>query len=214
MTFDQFRYIFLKIRLFFLWLFGVVVFLVLFVVVHVQMAHLIDILSSPSELTEKAPVVLILGAAVKEDGEPSDALKDRLLVGIDIWKQGSAERILITGDDGNFRSDEISVMHAFLRTHGIPEDAILIDGKGYRTFESCRRAKEELKIDRAIVVTQRFHMARALYLCDALGVESVGVTSDKQTYKDASYYWVRDLMASVKAFWEINKDRPVDTIAI
>jgi SanA protein len=211
---EQYKYILLRIRLFLLWAICVVVFLVLFVVVHVQTAHLIDIIPTTGELMEKAPVVLVLGAAVKEDGDPSDALKDRLLVGIDVWKRGYAERILVTGDDGKFHTDEVSVMKKFLMDQGVPEEDILVDGKGYRTFESCRRAKEELKIDHAIIITQRFHMARALYLCEALGVDSVGVTSDLQPYEDSTYYWLRDLAASVKAFWEINKDRPPNSIAI
>ncbi|MBP9869363.1 YdcF family protein [Patescibacteria group bacterium] len=199
--------ILLEIRVFVVWVICVAIFLIGWIILHVQTDHVTDIYTSSRDLPEKAPVALVLGASVKEDGTPSDALRDRLLIGEELYREKKVEKVLVTGDDGGFRQDEITQMKAFLIERGVKEEDILVDGQGYRTYESCRRAKQELKLEKVIVVTQRFHMARALYLCNALGLESVGVTSDLQTYQKGTYFWARDLAASVKAFWEINRDR-------
>lgn len=176
------------------------------IVLYVQTQHLDDIYPTTRDLSETAPVALVLGASVKEDGTPSDALRDRLLIGEELYREQKVEKVLVTGDDGGFRQDEISHMKAFLIEQGVREEDILVDGQGYRTYESCRRAKQELHLEKLIVVTQRFHMARALYLCNALGLEAVGVTSDLQSYQKGTYFWARDLLSSVKAFWEIHTD--------
>lgn len=177
------------------------------IVLYVQTQHLDDIYPTTRDLSGTAPVALVLGASVKEDGTPSDALRDRLLIGEELYREKKVEKILVTGDDGGFRQDEISHMKAFLMERNVPEKNILVDGQGYRTYESCRRAKQELHLEKLIVVTQRFHMARALYLCNAVGLEAVGVTSDLQTYQKGTYFWMRDLLSSVKAFWEIHRDQ-------
>ncbi|MFA5935354.1 MAG: ElyC/SanA/YdcF family protein [Patescibacteria group bacterium] len=195
-----------QVKQFLIWAICVVVFLLGWMILHVQTNYLVDMYPSTDSVVDKAQVAIVLGAAVT-NGQPSDALNDRLLVGEELYRKGKVEKILITGDDGGFHSDEISIMHKFLLDREIPPDAIIVDGKGYRTYESCRRAKQEYNIETAVVVTQRFHMGRALYLCNALGIESVGVTSDLQTYVRIKAFWIRDLLSSVKAFWEINRDR-------
>lgn len=152
-----------------------------------------------------AEAIIILGASVKADKTPSDALRDRLLTGIELYKKGYGSRVLVTGDRGDYHgSNEVEVMEKFLLEHGVPSRDIVVDGQGYRTYESCKRAKTEKGIQDAIVVTQRFHMARALYLCNALGVSSIGVTADRTSYVRIVYFWGRDLLSSVKAWWDIN----------
>lgn len=202
-----------QIKSFLIWAVCFVAFMLGFIILHVQTDHLGDIVPRIEDTAELAPVAIVLGASVKDDGTPSDALHDRLAVAEDLYRKQKAKKILVTGDDGGFRQDEVTAMKKFLTDRGVPEDAILVDGHGYRTYESCRRAKSEFQIEKAFVVTQRFHMARALYLCDALGVESTGITSDLQTYQRGWYFWIRDLAASLKAFWEINKDKAPGEIA-
>lgn len=175
------------------------------IIVYVQTKHLDRIRPHTAPISETYPVAIVLGAAILPNKQPSHALRDRLLVGEALWKTGHAEKILITGDGGEFRSDEISVMKKFLLDRGVPEDVLLIDTRGFRTHESCRRAKTEFHIEKAVVVTHRFHMARALYLCNAWGIDAVGITSDLQLYLRIVQFWSRDLAASVKAFWEINR---------
>ncbi len=155
------------------------------------------------DLVGVADAIMVLGASVKSDGTPSDALRDRLMTGLDLYKAGKAPEILITGDDGGFRADEIDVMRRFLVDQGVPSSTVRVDGEGYRTYESCKRAKEE-GIRRVIVVTQRFHLARALYLCNRLGVDAQGVIADRQTYVRIVYFWTRDLLSSAKAWWDVN----------
>ncbi len=148
-------------------------------------------------------VAIVLGASVHSDGTPSDALADRLRVGAELYKQGSVSWVLLTGDDGEFHADEIDVMQSFIESKGVPENRILIDGRGFRTYESCKHAKE-MGIKHAIVVTQRFHIGRALYLCNRMGIDTWGVTSDLRHYVNNTMFWVRDLLASAKAWWDIN----------
>jgi SanA protein len=152
----------------------------------------------------QAQAIIILGASLKPDGTPSDALKDRLILGAELYQAGKAPKILITGDGGLNRADEITSMRNFLLDLQIPEQAILEDREGYRTYESCKHAKQEFNIINAILVTQQFHLTRSLYLCNALGVDSIGVASDLQTYQKIRFFTLRDWLASFKAWIDIN----------
>jgi SanA protein len=179
--------------------------------VDVQSKYLTAIHAPPVAQRQlpKAETIIILGASVKADKTPSDALRDRLLTGIDLYNKGYGSRILVTGDRGDYHgSNEVEVMEKFLLDRGIPSRSIDVDGQGYRTYESCKRARAEKGIQDAIVVTQRFHMARALYLCNALGVSSIGVVADRTSYVRGTYFWGRDLLSSVKAWWDIHVSPP------
>ena len=153
---------------------------------------------------KSADVAMILGASITSDATPSDALRDRLIVGTKLYRDHIVKKILLTGDDGANRANEIRVMKSFAMAQGVPETDILVDGQGYRTYESCKHAAKTFHLSNAIIVTQRFHMSRALYLCNKLGVPSTGVTSDLQSYKRIFWFWTRDLAASVEAWWDVN----------
>jgi len=152
----------------------------------------------------RSDAAMVLGASILQNGTPSDALRDRLLVGVSLYKNGNVNRILLTGDDGSYHADEIDVMKKFTIEQGVPEEDILTDGQGYRTYESCKRANDVFHLRDIIVVTQRFHIGRALYLCTHLGLTARGATSDLQAYQKNSFFWARDLAASVVAWWDIN----------
>lgn len=162
---------------------------------------------SISEVTP-APVAMVLGASVKLDGTPSDALRDRVMVGIQLYKEGKASKLLMTGDDGGFHANEVATMKRLAVEAGVPETDILVDGQGYRTYESCKRAVQVFNIRESIIVTQRFHLARALYLCSNLGMEAQGVAADLQPYERIVFFTARDFAASLKAWWDINIDAP------
>jgi vancomycin permeability regulator SanA len=149
------------------------------------------------------PVAIVLGASVKSDGTPSDALMDRLKTGAMLYQYGYTKNILVSGDDGQFHNDEVSVMKKTLIGLGVPEKNIYTDRQGYRTYESCKRAIQTYHISNAIIVTQRFHLPRALFLCNELGLESVGVSADLQTYEKIRSFEFREFFASVKAFIDI-----------
>ncbi len=174
------------------------------VIAYVQLSYVSRIVDPRREETlTHAQAVLVLGASIKADKTPSDALRDRLDTGIAIYRKGLADKILLTGDDGSFHAAEIAVMQEYVRNRDIPDKDILIDGKGYRTYESCKNAKNTFHLSNIIIVTQRFHIGRALYLCNKLGVDSVGVASDPTTYQKGVQFWMRDLLASAKAWFDI-----------
>ncbi len=166
-----------------------------------------SLITQPAEAPQ-SQAIMILGASIKSNGQPSDALKDRLDTGIDLYKNNKAPLILLTGDDGRNRADEITVMKNYVLNAGVPENAIFTDGQGYRTYESCTRANKTFHINQAIIVTQKFHLPRALYLCHRLGLDSVGVSADLHTYKDIRWFTVRDWLASFKAWLDINIKTP------
>jgi SanA protein len=172
------------------------------VVAHVQLSER-EHMKSITQL-ETAPIAMILGASVKSNGTPSDALRDRLDTGIELYQKGIVQQLLLTGDDGGNRSNEITVMRDYVRAAGIPDSGILVDGKGYRTYESCKQARHALDIDRAIIVTQRFHLARALYLCSHFDMDVQGIAADKQSYQRIVFFWLRDFAASFKAWWDVS----------
>jgi vancomycin permeability regulator SanA len=160
---------------------------------------------------EKTPVeyALVLGASVKQDGTPSDALYDRVATAVELYNDDYVQKLLMTGDDGKFHANEVAVMKRVAMELGVPESDILVDGHGYRTYESCKRAKEVFDIDEAVIVTQRFHLARALYLCgNFMKISVQGRVADRQSYQRIVFFWARDLASSFKAWWDINIQEP------
>lgn len=156
---------------------------------------------------------IVLGASVLPDGTPSDALSDRVLAAVDLYKGGAVAKLLMTGDDGKFHADEVTAMANLAIKNGVAKEDIIIDGKGYRTYESCKRAVDVFNIKEAVVVTQRFHLPRALFLCNKLGMEASGFTADRQTYQKADFFYYRELLASVKAFSDIYIHAPKPPVA-
>lgn len=146
---------------------------------------------------------IVLGASVKQDGTPSDALYDRVMEAADAYRSGKVSKLLMTGDDGAFHINEVETMARVAREAGVPEEAIRVDGQGYRTYESCKRAAEVFEIKEAVIVTQRFHLHRALFLCHAFGIEVQGLPSDRRSYQRIGFFLGRDLLASFKAFVDV-----------
>lgn len=181
---------------------GIGVVLVAVIIVNVRYSYR-DLIYSPTSVPSK-PVIMILGASLQLDGQPSEALLDRLKVGADLFDQHKGSLILVTGDDGKFYTDEVTVMKNYLEQAGIPDISIWVDGQGYRTYESCTRAKSQFSITKAIIVTQNFHLPRALYLCNQLGIQSVGASADLHSYRDIVWMTLRDWLASFKAWIDVN----------
>lgn len=159
---------------------------------------------------EQSPVeyAIVLGASVKSDGTPSDALYDRVMTAVELYKNDYVQKLLMTGDDGKFHTNEVAVMRRIAVELGVPEEDILVDGHGYRTYESCKRAHEVFGIKEAVIVTQRFHLARAIFLCSHFEILSQGRIADRQTYARIVYFWIRDLTSSFKAWWDIYIQQP------
>ncbi len=144
--------------------------------------------------------ILILGAGVWGDGRPSHMLEDRLLQGIELYENGVSDRLLMSGDHGSKEYDEVNVMKGFAIDKGIPSDHIFMDHAGFSTYESIYRARDIFKADKVIIVTQRYHMYRALYIAEKLGLEAYGVASDPRQYAGQESRELREILARVKDF--------------
>ena len=155
-----------------------------------------------------------LKAEVKRDGTPSAVLRDRIETAVTLYKTGKVEKLLLSGDNRFVEYNEPEAMRQLALKLGVPSEAIVRDYAGRRTYDTCYRAGAIFGVDEAILVTQAFHMPRALYLCNRLGVKSVGVTSDLQRYRrSAVLYWeMRELLATAAALWDIHVAHPIPVL--
>jgi SanA protein len=147
----------------------------------------------PPEAVPAAPWGVVFGAGLAPGGEPSPVLAERLDAAAVLWKSGRVQRLLLTGNTDPYH-DEIRSMRRYLTKGGVPEAAISSDLEGTSTFDSCWRARSVFGIQRAVLVTQRFHLPRALYLARASGMDAVGVAAGGQPRWSAPYVW-RELLA-------------------
>ena len=150
------------------------------------------------------PVALVLGAALDADGTPSPFLADRLSVARDLWKRRLVRVLVVSGDNGQVGHDEPTAMRTWLVAHGVPATAVVRDHAGFDTFASCYRLRHVFGVDRAVVVSQGYHLPRALAICRGLGVEAVGVGADTEAGGSAwRAGWLRELPADVKAAFQV-----------
>lgn len=149
-----------------------------------------------------ADCIVILGCGIEDEETPSPMLRDRLDVGIELYKQEVAPKILLTGDNGTEGHNEIHVMLKYTKEAGVPERDIFCDHAGFSTYDSMYRAGSIFNVQRAIVVTQTYHQYRALYIGDKLGLEACGVASDQETYFGQSFRESREILARIKDFFK------------
>jgi SanA protein len=150
---------------------------------------------------------IVLGAKVYSKGIPSDFLQDRLDVAIDLYKHKKVTRLLLSGDHGQTTYDEVNSMKDYLIDHGIPTEDIFLDHAGFDTYNSMVRALKIFQIKEAIIVTQEFHLPRAVYIARSKGLEAYGVAADKRRYATLDNLRFRELLAKVKAFAEVSLNR-------
>lgn len=153
-----------------------------------------------------APVAIVFGAGLNRDGSPSWMLADRLRAGIELYQAGKVQRLLLTGD--NVGNSEVESMKNYAVKRGVPADAIIRDDAGMRTYDSCYRAVHNFGVTNAILVTQGYHLPRALYLCDSLGVRSVGFKAGIDNYPGQGYYNSREFWATFNSWLDINVIHP------
>ncbi len=157
-----------------------------------------DRVSSLDSVTVR-PVTLILGASLK-GGKPNTSLEDRLLVGIDLYNAKKTKKLLVSGDNRSVDYNEPMAMKTFLIERGIPEKDIVLDYAGRRTYDSCYRAKEIFSLTSIIIVTQSYYLPRALYICNKLGVDAVGVSADRREYQGMIQRKIRETGAALLAW--------------
>lgn len=147
-----------------------------------------------------ADCVLVLGAGVWGNGRPSPMLEDRLLQGIELFENGASDRLLMSGDHGRKEYDEVNVMKGFAMDRGVPSEHIFMDHAGFSTYESLYRARDIFEARKIIIVTQKYHLYRALYIAKKLGLEAYGVASDPRQYVGQESRELREILARVKDF--------------
>jgi len=151
----------------------------------------------------KAYVAIVLGARVMPNGFPSYVLQDRLDTAIDLYNFNKVERILLSGDHGQNEYDEVNNMKKYLISKNIPVSDIFLDHAGFNTYNSMSRAKEIFLIDDAIVVSQKFHLARSVYIAREKGISAVGIVANRRFYLSTTRNNIRESLARVKSFFEV-----------
>lgn len=152
-----------------------------------------------NSLFEDIDCILVLGAGVR-NGQPTPMLSDRLQESVFLYKMNASDRILMSGDHGQKNYDEVNAMKKFAISKGIPTSHIFMDHAGFSTYESLYRAKEIFQADKIIIVTQEYHLYRALYIANELGIDAVGVSANKQDYAGQFMREAREILARTKDF--------------
>lgn len=149
-----------------------------------------------------AGTALVFGAGLRRDGLPTTVLADRLRTAIALYRRGTVRRILLSGSKRSGNYNEALAMRSFALDAGVPDEDILIDENGDRTYLSCLRARELLGTGSILLVTQSYHLPRALLLCDALGLSAQGVSSDLRSYRASGFWRMRENFATLRALWD------------
>jgi SanA protein len=159
-----------------------------------------------------APIALVLGAGLWADGSPTPALRDRVETAVDLYKAGKVKKLLMSGDNRFVNYNEPGAMNHLAIQLGVPAEDIVLDYAGRRTYDSCYRAKEIFDVKQAVIVTQRFHLDRSLFLCDAMGIPSVGIVADRRVYQTLPWWEFREVFATAAAWWDVNIGHPVPVL--
>ncbi|MBX3188842.1 MAG: YdcF family protein [Labilithrix sp.] len=154
-----------------------------------------------------ADCALVLGAGVRDDGAPSDVLRDRLDEALALYRAGRVARIVVSGDHMTPDYDEPNAMRLYLEAHGVPPEAIFMDHAGFDTYSSVWRVRHVFGASRVVVVTQRFHLARAVWVARALGLEAEGSPADRRAYHGLAWLHAREIVSRTKAIVDVTFGR-------
>jgi SanA protein len=165
-------------------------------------------------VVQYAPVVIVPGAGLTRAGTPSAALQDRLDEAIQLYQAGKVQKMLLSGDNSGEYYNEPGAMRDYALAQGIPEADIVLDFAGRRTYDTCYRAKAIFGVNQAIFVTQQYHLSRAVFLCDQLGLQVEGVAVDQSYYHPERYaFWrFREVFATVDSVWDIFIGKPLPVL--
>jgi SanA protein len=158
-------------------------------------------------------IAIVFGAGVFSNGEPSPILQDRIITAVELYRAGRVKKLLMSGDNRLANYNEPAAMKEAAIKQGIPGADIIEDFAGRRTYDTCYRAKEIFGVERAVLVTQQYHLTRALYLCQNMGIDSYGISADRRRYPDSAKNWwiFRENLALVGAWFNLNiaSDAPI-----
>ncbi len=166
------------------------------------------------DTTPTERVAIVFGAGLTRDGYPTAILRDRVETAAQLYFAGKVQKLLMSGDNSFVNYNEPGAMHDYAVSLGVPEKDIVFDYAGRRTYDTCYRAKAIFGVGSAILVTQGFHLPRALFLCNALGLQAVGVEANNTTYRKLSLaVWnFREQLATVGALWDVYIQKPLPVL--
>ncbi len=158
-----------------------------------------------------SPVAIVFGAGLWRDGTPTAVLRDRIAAAVQLYKAGKVQKLLMSGDNRQDNYNEPAAMLEYAVKLGVPAQDIVLDYAGLRTYDTCYRAKEIFRLSEAVLVTQRFHLPRAVYICNNLGIKAAGVIADQRQYSVYTHeYWkLRETLASFIALWDVWVAKPL-----
>ncbi len=150
---------------------------------------------------EGVDCAVVLGCLVRADGTPSDMLRDRLRRGVALYQEGATPKLLMSGDHGRVDYNEVVAMKEYATAAGVPSEDVFMDHAGFSTYETMYRAREVFGAEKVLIVTQEYHLYRALYIAKQLGLEAYGVSADYQSYYGQTKRDVREVLARVKDYF-------------
>ena len=162
-----------------------------------------DIVDQQAAAFFDADAIIVLGASVYPDGTPSGILQDRLDDGIALYFAGAAPKIIMSGDNGTESYNECWAMKQYAISQGVPSEDVFCDHAGFSTYETMYRARHVFGAERIVVATQTYHLYRALYDAQGVGMEAIGVPSDYGEYANQSWYDIREVFARTKDFFQV-----------
>ncbi len=172
-------------------------------------SHIYSVGSAPA-----GTVAIVFGAGLNRDGQPTVILRDRVETAAQLYHAGKVQKLLLSGDNRFDNYNEPEAMRQYALTLGIPDSSIVLDYAGRRTYDTCYRAKAVFGLSSVLLVTQPFHLPRALFLCNALGLQAAGVQADNHRYwPPLLWIWnLREQLATVGAFLDVYVSRPLPVL--
>lgn len=170
------------------------------------------IIYTDPEAVPQRPVALVFGAGYWPDGTPSDILRDRVAAAAELYRAGRVRKLLFSGDNRFQHYNEPAKMREVALSLGVPEEDIVLDYAGRRTYDTCYRARDIFGLREVAVVTQRYHLPRALYTCQRLGLDAVGYVADRRPYIHIRRYQAREIPALWLAWWDLWVRRPIPVL--
>jgi SanA protein len=155
---------------------------------------------------------IFFGAGIRADGRLSPMLADRMDTAIALYDAGKVRKLLVSGDNRFADYNEPGRMYDYAVARGVPPADVVRDYAGRRTYDTCYRAKAIFGVARALLVTQRFHLPRAIFTCRNLGVDAVGFSADRRPYWSNNYYRFRDAFATLRAWWDVKIAHPLPVL--
>lgn len=182
----------------------ILVFIIILIIIIILITNLYVILTTKSKIKKIEEInfddidcIIILGAGIRGN-YPSPMLEDRLLTGIDLYTENISNKIIVSGDHGQEDYDEVNVMKNYLVNKDIPSEDIFMDHAGFSTYDSIYRAKEVFNSKKVIIVTQKYHLYRALHIANELDLEAYGVVANKREYQNQLKRDIREIVARIK----------------